>query len=41
MVRETELVLGEAIQIVAALYKDGILQKPKSYTYAFRLPGAS
>jgi len=35
MVRETELVLAEAIQIVAALYKDGILQKPKSYVYAF------
>jgi cytochrome c553 len=35
MVRETELVLAEAIQIVAALYKDGILQKPKSYAYAF------
>ncbi len=35
MVRETELLLAEAIEIVAALYRDGILQKPKGYGHAF------
>jgi hypothetical protein len=34
-VRETERLLAEAIQIVANLYRDGILKKPKNYNYAF------
>jgi cytochrome c553 len=35
MIRETDRLLAEAIRIVAALYADGILDKPKSYAYAF------
>jgi hypothetical protein len=35
MIKEADHLLAEAIRAVAALYKDGILPKPKSYTYAF------
>ncbi|OEU44644.1 MAG: cytochrome C, partial [Desulfobacterales bacterium S7086C20] len=35
MIRETDLLLAEAIQIVADLYKDHFLQKPESYAYPF------
>ena len=35
MIKEADRLLAEAIRIIAALYKDGILQKPKTYTYAF------
>jgi hydroxylamine dehydrogenase len=35
MIREADLVMAEAILIVANLYKEGILQKPKSYAYPF------
>jgi hypothetical protein len=35
MIREADLVMAEAINIVAGLYKDGILKKPKSYAYAY------
>jgi hydroxylamine dehydrogenase len=35
IVRATDAVMAEAIQIVADLYKDGILKKPKNYAYAF------
>jgi hydroxylamine dehydrogenase len=35
MVREADLVMAEAIRIVADLYRDGILQKPKTYAYPF------
>lgn len=35
MIREADLVMAEAILIVADLYKEGILQKPKNYGYAF------
>lgn len=35
MIREADRLLAEAIRIVAGLYQDGILQKPKSYAYAF------
>ncbi len=35
MIRESDRLLAEAIRIVADLYKDGILQKPKNYAYAF------
>ncbi len=35
MIKEADRLLAQAIRIVADLYKDGILQKPKSYAYAF------
>jgi hypothetical protein len=35
MIREADRLMAEAIRIVAELYKDGILAKPKNYTYAF------
>ena len=35
MIREADLAMAEAINIVAGLYKDGILKKPKNYAYAY------
>jgi hydroxylamine dehydrogenase len=35
MIREADLLMAEAIQIVADLYRDGILEKPESYQYPF------
>jgi hydroxylamine dehydrogenase len=35
MIKETDHLMAEAIRSVAALYKDGILPKPKNYAYAF------
>jgi hydroxylamine dehydrogenase len=35
MIRETDRLMAEAIRIVAALYKDGILAKPEGYAHAF------
>jgi hydroxylamine dehydrogenase len=35
MVRAADLLMAEAIHIVAGLYKDGILRKPKGYPYPF------
>lgn len=35
MVRKADHLLAEAIRIIAALYEDGILQKPESYAYNF------
>jgi hydroxylamine dehydrogenase len=35
MIREADLVMAEAIDLVAGLFKDGILKKPKSYAYAY------
>ncbi|TSA13493.1 MAG: cytochrome C [Deltaproteobacteria bacterium] len=35
MIKEADHLLAEAIRTVAALYKDGILPKPKNYAYAF------
>ncbi len=35
MIKEADRLLAEAIRIIAALYKDGILQKPKTYAHAF------
>jgi cytochrome c553 len=35
MVRAADLLMAEAIRIVADLYKDGILPKPKDYKYPF------
>jgi len=35
MIREADHLMAEGIRIVAGLYKDGILQKPEGYAYAF------
>jgi hydroxylamine dehydrogenase len=35
MIKEADRLMAEAIRIIAALYKDGILPKPKSYAYPF------
>ena len=35
MIREADRLLAESIRTVAALYKDGILPKPRDYAYAF------
>lgn len=35
MIRQADRLMAEAIRIVAALYKDGVLSKPKSYASAF------
>ncbi len=35
MIMEADQLMAEAIRIVAALYKDGILQKPENYAYPF------
>jgi hydroxylamine dehydrogenase len=35
MIKEADRLMAEAIRTVAALYKDGILAKPKGYAYAF------
>jgi hydroxylamine dehydrogenase len=35
MIKEADHLMGEAIRIVAGLYKDGVLAKPKGYFYAF------
>ena len=35
MIKEADRLMAEAIRTVAALYKDGILAKAKSYAYAF------
>jgi len=35
MIKEADHLMAEAIRTVAALYKDGILKKPKNYTYQF------
>ena len=35
MIQEADRLTAKAIRIVAALYKDGILKKPKNYAYAF------
>jgi hydroxylamine dehydrogenase len=35
MIKEADRVMAEAIRTVADLYKDGIIEKPKEYTYAF------
>jgi len=35
MIREADLVMAEAIEIVAGLYRDGILKKPKNYAYPY------
>ncbi len=35
IIKEADRLMAEAIRTVAALYKDGILKKPKNYAYAF------
>jgi len=35
MIREADLVMAEAIRIIADLYKEGMLEKPKTYAYPF------
>jgi len=35
MIREADHLMAQAIRTVAALYRDGILAKPKTYAYAF------
>lgn len=35
MIRSVDKLMAEAIRILAALYKDGVLPKPASYAYAF------
>ena len=35
MIREADRLMAEAIRTVAALYREGILKKPKGYTYAY------
>lgn len=35
MIKDADRLLAKAIHIIADLYKDGILQKPKNYAYAF------
>ena len=35
MIREADHLMAEAIRTIAALYQDGILEKPESYAYPF------
>ena len=35
MIREADHLMAEGIRVIADLYKDGILPKPKNYSYAF------
>ena len=35
MIRNADHLMAQAIRVVADLYKDGVLQKPKNYSYAF------
>jgi len=35
MIRNADHLMAEAIQIVAGLYRDGVIAKPKNYAYAF------
>jgi hypothetical protein len=35
MIREADRLLAEAIEIVAGLYKDGVLAKPQNYAFAY------
>jgi hydroxylamine dehydrogenase len=35
MIRNADHLMAEAIRIGAGLYKDGVLEKPKNYTFAF------
>ncbi|MEZ5353896.1 MAG: multiheme c-type cytochrome [Bryobacteraceae bacterium] len=35
MIKQTDRLLAQAIEIIAGLYKDGVLAKPKEYAYAY------
>ena len=35
MIRQADRLLAEAIRVIAALYADGVLEKPEEYAYAF------
>lgn len=35
MIKEADRLMAQGILIIADLYKDGILEKPESYAYAF------
>jgi len=35
IIRAADSLMAEGIRVVASLYKDGIIKKPKSYSYAF------
>lgn len=35
MIREADALLAEAIRIIAALYADGVVEKPEDYAYAY------
>jgi hypothetical protein len=35
LIRDVDHLMAEALRTVAALYQDGILQKPKEYAFAF------
>ena len=35
MIRNADHLMAQAIHVIADLYKDGVLQKPKNYSYAF------
>jgi hypothetical protein len=35
MIREADRLLAQGIEIIASLYKDGVLQKPKNYAFAY------
>jgi hydroxylamine dehydrogenase len=35
MIKEADHLMAEAIRLVASLYKDGVVTKPKTYSYAF------
>ena len=35
MIKQADFLMAQAIRIVAELYKDGIIEKPKNYSYAF------
>jgi cytochrome c553 len=35
MIKEADRLMAAAIRIVASLYKDGLIEKPESYNYAF------
>ena len=35
MIKDADHLMAEGIRIIAGLYKDGVLPKPKTYSYAF------
>jgi hydroxylamine dehydrogenase len=35
MIQKTDRLMGDAIEIVAGLYRDGIIEKPEDYSFAY------